>query len=188
MVSSTTPRCGAALMVLLGLGLSGCQTTTVQTPSTPAELLRAEDDLLKPLRARSIVIANNVVVQISPNFYEKIGQPPGGVRRSDGQADEIIWDVRKQIAVRQPGDHSQPGTRASTAVPLAMSELEFIVEGTIFLVTGKLRLRILHQAPPTLQISARGDVRLLTERAMKEQRFIELRFDQGRVRGRRHKR
>jgi hypothetical protein len=105
------------------------------------------------------------------------------VRKTVSGADEILWDVRGQNAVRQP---SMPGM-ATDSVPTAKSELEFIVEGTIFLVTGTLRLRVLHKSPPTLRISAKGDVRLLTERALKEQRFVELRFDQGRVHGQRRK-
>ncbi len=186
MVSPTSRRAVRMVLLglgLLGLGLGGCQTTAVRATSlAPAELLKAEEHLLAPLRARSIVIADQVVIHISPNFYDKIGQPPGGVRTTGAGADEILWDVRGQSALHQPG---KPGTAASAAVPLAKSELEFIIEGTIFLVTGALRLRILHKAPPTLRITAKGDVRLLTERATKEQRFIELRFDQGRVHGKR---
>ena len=91
-------------------------------------------------------------------------------------------------ATRQQGDHAGPGTRARTAVPLGVSEMEFVIEGTIFLVTDNLRMRVLHHAPPTLQIAATGNVRLLTERAMKEQPFVELRFDQGKLLGRRHRR
>ena len=190
MASSTTPRRCTVLMALLGLGplglgLGGCHTTALHTTSlTTAELVKAEDNLLTPLRAPSIVIANQVVIHISPNFYDNIGQPPGGVRTSGGGADEILWDVRGQSALRQPG---RPGTTASVTVPMTKSELEFIIEGTVFLVTGVLRLRILHRAPPTLRISAKGDVRLLTEHAMTEQRFVELRFDQGRVHGQRRK-
>ncbi len=190
MASSTTPRRCAVLMALLGLGplglgLGACHTTALHhTSLTSTELAKAEDDLLAALRARSIVIANQVVIHISPNFYDKIGQPPGGVRTSGGGADEILWDVRGQSALRQPG---RPGTTASVTVPMTKSELEFIIEGTVFLVTGVLRLRILHRAPPTLRISAKGDVRLLTENAVNEQRFVELRFDQGRVHGQRRR-
>jgi len=174
-----------ALLILIGPGLSGCQTTTKSRPSTPAELVKAEDDLLKPLRSRNIVIADRVLVQISPNFYAMIGRPPGGVRQAGGDADEIVWSVRNLGATRQPGDHAKPGTRARTAVPVGVSEMEFVIEGTIFLVTDNLRMRVLHNAPPTLQIAATGNVRLLTERAMKEQPFVELRFNQGKVHGRR---
>lgn len=190
MVSPTTPCCCAlplTLLVLMGSGLSGCQTGTIGRPSTPAELVKAQDDLLKPLRPRSIVIADRVLVQISPNFYAKIGRPPGGVRKAGGDADEIIWSVRNPVATRHQGDHSKPGTRGTTAVPVGVSEMEFVIEGTIFLVTNSLRMRVLHNAPPTLQISATGDVRLLTERAMKEQLFFELRFNQGKVHGKRRR-
>ncbi len=189
MVSPTTPCCCALLLVLLvvmGPGLTGCQTTTTQPRmSTPEELVKAEDDLLKPLKSRNIVIADRVLVQISPNFYAKIGRPPGGVRKSGGDADEIVWSVRNPVATRLQGDHSKPGTRGNTATPVGVSEMEFVIEGTIFLVTDRLRMRVLHDAPPTLQISATGDVRLLTERAMKEQHFVELRFNQGKVHGKR---
>ena len=184
---SPTPRCCALLLVLMGPGLTGCTTSKQPSMATPAELVKAEDDLLKPLRSRSIVIAERVLMQISPNFYAKIGRPPGGVRQPGSDADEIVWSVRNPVVTRQQGDHSRPGTRGNTAVPVGVSEMEFVIEGTIFLVTDRLRIRVLHNAPPTLQISATGDVRLLTERAAKEQRFVELRFNQGKVHGKRRR-
>lgn len=188
MVSPPTPRCCARSLALLGLAglvLGGCQTTTVTRPSTPAELVKAEDDLLKPLRSRNIVIADKVLMQISPNFYAKIARPPGGVRQNRGDADEVVWSVRDPVKTRMQGEHARPGTRADVAIPVGVSEMEFVIEGTIFLVTESLRMRVLHNAPPTLQISATGDVRLLTEGAVKEQLFHELRFNQGKVHGRR---
>lgn len=189
MVSPTTPSGYALPLALMGLCLSGCQTAgTNARPVTPAELVKAEDDLLKPLRSSNIVIADRVVVQISPNFYAKIGRPPGGVRQKGANADEIVWCVRDPVVRRQQGDHAKPGNRAGVAVPVGVSEMEFVIEGTIFLVTDSLRMRVLHSAPPTLQISATGDVRLLTEGAMKEQLFVELRFNQGKVRGKRRQR
>jgi hypothetical protein len=188
MVSPPTPRrCvrPLALLGLAGLVLGACQTASVARPSTPAELVKAEDDLLKPLRSRNIIIADKVLMQISPNFFAKIARPPGGVRQSRGDADEIVWSVRDPVKTRPGGQHASPGTRADVAVPVGVSEMEFVVEGTIFLVTDTLRMRVMHNAAPTLQISATGDVRLLTERAMKEQLFHELRFNQGKVHGRR---
>jgi hypothetical protein len=192
MVSPTTPRCYApplALLVMMGLGLGGCQTAgTTARPTTPAELVKAEDDLLRPFRSSSIVIADQVVMQISPNFYAKIGRPPGGVRKKGSNADEILWSVRDPVVRRQQGEHASPGNSAGVAVPVGVSEMEFVIEGTIFLVTNSLRMRVLHTAPPTMQIAATGDVRLLTERAMKEQLFTELRFNQGKVHGKRRQR
>lgn len=188
MVTPTTSRRHALSLTLLGFvgfGLPGCQTTSAGMPSTPAEIVKAEDDLLKPLRARNIIIADQILMQISPNFYNKIGRPPGGVRQSGGNADEIVWSVRDPVKTRAQGEHARPGTGGNVAVPVGVAEMEFVIEGTIFLVTDKLRMRVLHSAPPTLQISATGDVRLLTERAMKEQLFLELRINQGKVQGRR---
>ncbi len=186
--AAPTPR-ALVLLALLASGLGGCSTTNENAtlrPSTPAELLRAEDELLRPLRSRSVVIADRVVVQISPNFYAKLSRPPGGARRAGEACDEILWNVGDPVLTRQQGDHGAPGTRANPTVPVGVSELEFVIEGTIFLVTDHLRLKVFHSAPPTLQISASGDVRLLTERATKEERFAELRFNDGKVYGKRH--
>lgn len=187
-VSQSPPRrCVFRLapLVLLGSCLGGCQTSAETPPLVPPELVKAEDDLLKPLRARNIVIADRVLMQISSNFYTKIGRPPGGTRQAASDADEVVWSVRDPVLTRRQGAPGAPGTRGDATVPVGVSELEFVIEGTVFLVTDKLRLRILHNAPPTLQVSATGDVRLLTERAMQEKHFDELRFDQGKVYGRR---
>ena len=190
MVSPISPRRRRlASLVLVCTCLGGCVTTAVSVPkkSLPAEVAVAEKDLLAPLRPKNIVIANDVLVQVSPNFFNKVTRPSGGVRRRTEHAEEIVWDVRRPIKMREKGDHRPPGAPTNSAAAVGRPELKFVIEGTMFLVTNKLHMRILHRAPPTLLIAAKGDVRLLTDKAANEQRFEELRFDQGRVKGKRAK-
>ena len=79
MVSPISPRRRRLASLVLVCCLGGCVTTAVSVPKKPlpAEVAVAEKDLLAPLRPQNIVIANHVLVQVSPNFFNKVTRPSG---------------------------------------------------------------------------------------------------------------
>lgn len=200
MVSSTPRSIRAALIALLSLGLGACQTTVHQREYVPPppELAQAEANLMKPFAGQKVVIADQLYIDVSPNFYNKMTWPAGGRRTKAEESDNIVWDVRAPVSKRlQPMSESERAQLArqgyvagqdpskDQAGGLGRGRLDLLIGDTTFVVTGQIRMRLLRRASPTLNISAKGDVRLLTQGAQKEDSFHELRFEAGRIRGRR---
>ena len=172
--------------LVLAVLLPSCVTVVKDEPQQPKsrQLVKAESQLIQPFAAQSVIIADDVLIEISPDLDPEIGRPAGGTRRKVAGADEFVWHVRDPVSLR---DRALVGGRLGTPrnAQVTPSTLRFLIRGTVIVVTGKIRLRILHNAPPTLNVRVAGDVRYLTDNASVERRYDVLVFKDGRRFGKR---
>ena len=172
--------------LVLAVLLPSCVTVVKDEPQQPKpqQLVKAESRLIQPFEARSIIIADDVLIEISPDLDPEIGRPAGGRRRKVAGADQFVWHVRDAVSLRDRGPVAgRLGTPRNAKV--TPSTLRFLIRGTVIVVTGRVRLKILHRAPPTLNVRVAGDVRYLTDNASVERRYDVLVFKDGRRFGRR---
>lgn len=153
--SRTRVRC----TLLAGLSFAACAGPV----AVPTERIAAEEvRLLRPFTAPQIVIAEEVEVTVSPNFFNRVGQPALDPRLHARTVARTAGNVEEYRFVNQRGGVERP--------------LRMLIGETQYHALRTATLSVLPSGSDmTLQVVARGDVSVLADGKRRDVPSIEIR-------------
>lgn len=134
---------------------------------TPQEISAAERPLDAPFQQKRSIVADNLLLELSANFYDAVALPALQAelhelqREKTDEHDEYRW-INKSGGVEVP--------------------LRFALGATEYAILEKATLRVMHRGPMTLRSVASGHVIVIVDAAADMSQLQEFRIEDGLVR------
>ncbi len=157
----------------LALGMAcGCESGKSKVNEAPPALVEMDRELLlRPFMTEQVVLADQLIIEISPNFDGDVGRAAGGELHRGKDVDEVVWNLQSILKKWRAAEASTGARQPS---------LQFPIGKTLFRIDRNAKLRVLLGRPQsTFMVHAKGRVQRLDVETKKKTTCQEMLIKDG---------